>query len=328
MTRPTAAALIDSGARRLRAAGVHFGHGAGSAREEASWLLAHVLRADPRAPLRGTPAAASVARYRALLDQRIRTRRPAAYLLNEAWFAGHKFYVDERVLIPRSLIGEFILERFRPWVRDPRRVRRALDIGTGSGCIAAALARAFPKARIDATDLSRDALTVAARNLRAQRLSARVRLVHSDLFQGLKGRRYDLIVSNPPYVTEHEFRVLPEEYRHEPKQALVAHTRGLALLLALLIDAPRHLTEDGLLVLETGNRARALARLLPQVPLVWLADSAGDGSVALIERAALTASLRAIRRARRALTKPKARRPGKATRVHRRSGARSLRASA
>lgn len=323
MTQPTVATLLQWGARRLRAAPVHFGHGALNAREEASWLLSHVLRVAPGMPLPRVASAAKIMRYRGLIDERIRQRRPVAYLLNEAWFAGRRFYVDERVLIPRSIIGEFILERFAPWIRYPRRVRRVLDIGTGSGCIALALARAFRLAKVHATDVSRDALAVAARNVRAQRLGRRVALVHSDLFKGLGKHRYDLIVSNPPYVTEYEFRALPKEYWHEPKQALVAKARGLALLLELLASAPEHLTPGGILVIETGNRAPALARMLPGVPFIWLTDSAGDESVALVDGDALASCRGEIEASRRALTRPKRMIPHKAPRSRRRSAVRS-----
>lgn len=323
MTRPTTAALLQWGARRLRAGQVHFGHGALDAGEEASWLLSHVMRTNPGMPLPRVASPLQVARYHALIDERIRLRRPVAYLLNEAWFAGRRFYVDERVLIPRSIIGEFILERFAPWIRHPRRIRRVLDVGTGSGCIALALARAFPLAQVHASDISRDALAVAARNVHAQRLGGRVTLVHSDLFKGLRKHRYDLIVSNPPYVTGYEFRALPREYRYEPKQALVARARGLGALLELLAKAPDHLTEGGILVLETGNRAQTLSRMLPSVPFIWLTDSAGDGSVVLIDADALACSRGEIEARRRALTGRKRAVPDKAPRLRRRSAVRS-----
>lgn len=298
-------ALLAWGARRLRVAGVYFGHGTQNALEEASWLLAGATKRAPGTHMRGRLSAEAAARYQQLIEERIASRRPAAYLLNEAWFAGRRFYVDPRVLVPRSLIGEFILERFAPWVRHPGKVHAALDIGTGSGCIALALAHAFPHARVDASDISTEALEVAARNVRAQRLGARVRLVHSDLFKNLGKRRYDLIVSNPPYVTDHELRALPEEYRHEPRQALVAPGRGLAVLLALLADAPDHLTREGIVVIETGNRAASLARRLPSVPFVWLADASQDESVALIEAAALRHGHAEIVRALAVLSKAK-----------------------
>ncbi|MHB1942238.1 MAG: 50S ribosomal protein L3 N(5)-glutamine methyltransferase [Acidiferrobacteraceae bacterium] len=303
MNARTPSALLVWGARRLRVAGVHFGHGTQNALEEASWLLAGATRQAPGTRLRGRLPAETVARYQHLIEERIASRRPAAYLLSEAWFAGRRFYVDPRVLIPRSLIGEFILERFAPWVRHPARVRAALDIGTGSGCIALALARAFPGARVDASDISAEALEVAARNVRTQRLGARVRLVHSDLFENLGRRRYDLIVSNPPYVTDHELRALPEEYHHEPRQALVAPGRGLAVLLALLAGAPDHLTREGIVVIETGNRAASLARKLPSVPFMWLADASQDESVALIEATALRRGRAEIVRALATLTR-------------------------
>jgi len=279
-------ALLEWGTRRLRAAAVCFGHGTSNPRDEAAWLLAAALRisADAPIPILSTVPESVSARYRHLVETRIASRKPAAYLLNEAWFAGRKYFVDERALIPRSLIGEFIVERFAPWVVRPRQVRAMLDIGTGSGCIALALAHAFPWAQVDASDISEDALAVAAINVRQHRLGRRVRTVHSDLFARLAGAHYDLIVSNPPYATEHEFRTLPQEYRHEPKAALVAPGRGLSIILRMLVQAPRFLNEGGMVVVETGNRAPVLARLLPAVPFVWLHDSSGDGSVFLVER--------------------------------------------
>lgn len=289
MRSPGSRQLLEWGTRRLRAAGLYYGHGTASARDEAAWLLAAALETpadQPIAVLPSVPEAACL-RYQSLIEDRIRSRRPAAYLLSEAWFAGRRYFVDERTLIPRSLIGEFIGERFAPWVRRPRQITSMLDIGTGSGCIALALAHAFPWANVDASDVSRDALAVAAINVRRQRLGRRVRLVHSDLFKGLAGTRYNLIVSNPPYATERELRALPDEYRHEPRLALVAPGRGLAIILQILAQAPAHLHEGGVLVVETGNRAPDLSRLLAAIPFVWLQDSLGDGSVFLLERSAL-----------------------------------------
>lgn len=295
--------LLEWGTRRLRAAGLYFGHGTSTARDEAAWLLAAALEtpADQPLPILAAVPEAARQRYQTLIEERIHSRKPAAYLLNEAWFAGRRYFVDERTLIPRSLIGEFIGERFAPWVRRPRHVTSILDIGTGSGCIALALAHAFSWAHVDASDISPEALAVAAVNVRRHRLGRRVRLVHSDLFRGLPGARYDLIVSNPPYATARELRALPEEYRHEPSLALVAPLQGLAIILQILAQAPDHLREDGVLVVETGNRAPELSRLLPSVPLVWLQDAIGDGSVFLIEGTTLRRYRRLIGAAARTL---------------------------
>ena len=270
--------------RQLDAAGLHFGHGTERARDEAAWLVGSALGLEPAqlaAHLRDPVPRAQSARIHDLVATRVRTRKPAAYLLNEAWFAGRKFYVDERVLIPRSLTGEFILERFAPWVA-PRQVRRALDLCTGSGCIAIALAHAFPAARIDAADISPDALAVARINVGHYRLGGRIRLIASDLFGALQGERYDLIVTNPPYVAAAEMRELPQEYRHEPALALVSGKSGLNAIGRILAAAADHLTPHGVLIAEVGNSAGALKRRFPRVPFTWLVTSGGDDSVFLL----------------------------------------------
>ncbi|UCF75312.1 MAG: 50S ribosomal protein L3 N(5)-glutamine methyltransferase, partial [Betaproteobacteria bacterium] len=210
--------MIDHVAHELAAARLHYGHGTDNPRDEAAWLVGNALQISPQdlaKHLRDRPNATEIEGIRALVEERIQTRKPLAYLLNEAWFAGRRFYVDERVLVPRSLTAEFIAERFQPWIA-PHAVRRALDLCTGSGCIAIALAHAFPGARVDATDLSTDALAVARINIERHGLHDRVRLIHADLFKGIPRKRYDLIVTNPPYVGAREMRTLPREYRHEP----------------------------------------------------------------------------------------------------------------
>jgi ribosomal protein L3 glutamine methyltransferase len=276
--------------RRLTQAGLHFGHGTDNALDEAAWLVggalgwapaeveAHVD--DPLNPVQAKTVSE-------LIEQRIHTRKPTPYLLREAWFAGLKFYVDERALVPRSLLAEFILDRFQPWV-DPQRVRRALDLGTGSGCIAVALARAFPGAEIDASDISPEALEVARINVERHKLVARVRLVHSDLFTAFTEERYDLIVTNPPYVAATEMETLPAEYRHEPERALVAGDEGLDTLRRILVEAQGHLNPGGFLVAETGNSAEALQQRFPSVPFLWLTTATGDDSVFLLAAEELT----------------------------------------
>lgn len=293
--------LIRWAERKLGAARLHFGHGTERARDEAAWLVGSALGFAPAelaAHLRDPVTEAQRARIHALVAARVRTRKPAAYLLNEAWFAGHRFYVDERVLIPRSLTGEFILERFAPWV-SPRQVRRALDLCTGSGCIAIALAHAFPAARIDATDISQDALAVARINVARYKLQRRVRLIASDLFAALKGERYDLIVTNPPYVAAAEMRALPPEYRHEPVLALVSGRSGLDAIGRILAAAADHLTPHGVLVAEVGNSAPALRRRFPDLPFTWLVTSAGDDSVFLLRADQLARHRAALRSAAR-----------------------------
>lgn len=280
------AALIAEASRRLTRAGVFYGHGTDNARDEAVALVFHVMKLphdSPRGVLRRRVSPAQRQRFEALLVRRIEDRVPLAYLTHEAWFAGLEFYVDERVLVPRSAIAELIERRFEPWA-DPRRVRRILDMGTGSGCIALASARAFPRARVDASDIDEAALEVAAINRRRLRLTKRVRLVKSDHFAALSRTSYDIIVSNPPYVGEREMRGLPREYRHEPRHALASGREGLDSVGIILRQAARHLRPLGLLVVEVGNTERALMRAYPRVPFTWLDFERGGGGVFLLTR--------------------------------------------
>lgn len=280
------ATLITRATRRLRQGRVFFGHGTDNAHDEAVALVFHVMKLphdSPLSVLKRRVSAAQLARFDELLDHRVTRRVPLAYLTHESWFAGLPFYVDERVLIPRSAIAELIGRRFEPWI-DARRVRSLLDMGTGSGCIGLACARAFPKARVDASDIDEAALEVAAINRRRLRLTRRVRLVKSDHFAGLSGASYDIIVSNPPYVGEREMRGLPREYRHEPRHALASGREGLDSVATILRSAARHLRPLGLLVVEVGNTERALMRAYPQVPFTWLQFERGDGGVFLLTR--------------------------------------------
>lgn len=284
-TLPTVALLLSRAVRRLRRAGVHFGHGTDNARDEAAALLWHVL-GDPPATtqvLTRRVSRPAQAQLRALLDRRIRERMPAVYLTGKCWFAGLPMRVDPRVLIPRSPIAELIERRFAPWI-GPARVRRVLDLGTGSGCIAIACARAFPRARVDAVDISSDALDVARLNVRDHRLQRRVRLIRSDHFAALGGASYDIIVSNPPYVGRRELKGLPAEYRHEPRLALAAGTDGLDSVRIILRRARAHLKPGGILVCEVGNAERALRRAFPRVPFLWLSFERGGGGVFLLTR--------------------------------------------
>jgi ribosomal protein L3 glutamine methyltransferase len=284
-------ALLERSARRLARARLHFGHGTDNARDEAAALVWHALRLPRRAPparyRRGVPAAA-VARLEALLARRIGERIPAVYLTQRCWFAGLALHVDARVLIPRSPIAELIERRFAPWI-EPARVRRVLDLGTGSGCIAIACARAFPRARIDASDVSPGALQVARRNVRRYRLQRRVQLRNSDHFAALGARRYDIIVSNPPYVGRAELAALPREYRHEPRLALAAGSDGLDAVRIILRDAVAHLNPGGILVVEVGNAEAALRRAFPRLPFTWVHFERGGGGVFLLEREQLAA---------------------------------------
>jgi len=270
--------------RRFAKAKLYYGHGTDNARDEAVWLVIatlHIPYDDLDAQADRLLNVAEQQTVRELAEARITTRKPLAYLLHEAWFAGLKFYVDERVIVPRSLIGDFIHEQFQPWI-DPARAHRILDLCTGSGCIAIAAALAFPQAQVDGADISADALAVAHLNVTQHELAARVQLVQSDLYSGLTGRRYDLILTNPPYVDAADMAALPDEYRHEPTLALASGTQGLNAILHILAQAPAHLNPGGTLVAEVGNSHVALAERFPEVPFVWLTSVSGDESVFLL----------------------------------------------
>jgi ribosomal protein L3 glutamine methyltransferase len=280
------ASLITRVQRRLTRGRVFFGHGTENARDEAAALVYFVMRLPHDAPpgvLKKRVTAAQSAQVAALLERRITGRVPLPYLTHEAWFAGLRFYVDERVLIPRSPFAELLEQRFAPWI-DARRVERILDLGTGSGCIALAAARAFPRAHVDAVDIDAGALEVAAINRRRLRLTRRVRLIESDHFTALSGESYDIIASNPPYVGTREMRALPREYRHEPRLALESGREGLDSVGIILREAARHLRPRGLLVVEVGNTERALRRAYPRLPFTWLDFERGGGGVFLLTR--------------------------------------------
>lgn len=283
--------------RRFGQARLYFGHGTDNARDEAAWLAASVLELpfDTLDANAGRVLTASEAdRLLAVTEARVATRKPLAYLLHEAWFAGRKFYVDERVIVPRSLIGEFIPGRFRPWV-DPAQVARVLDLCTGSGCIAIAAALTFPGAQVDAADISPEALAVARINVDRFKLGARVRLVQSDLFAALSNERYDLILTNPPYVDARDMATLPKEYRHEPALALASGETGLDAIVRILAAAPAHLGPRGVLIAEVGNSCVTLRRRFPRVPFTWLTSASGDDSVFLLDRAKLVRHADAFR---------------------------------
>lgn len=279
------------GENELDVAGVYFGHGTDNALDESAWLVGGALSLVPDqldAYLDAPLNAAQQGAVRRMFEQRIDTRQPAAYLLNEAWFAGLKFYVDARVIVPRSLTGEFIRERFAPWI-EPGRVHRVLDLCTGSGCMAIACAQAFPSASIDAVDISDDALAVARINIERHHVGDRVRLERSDLFAALTGRRYDVIVTNPPYVGGEEMESLPQEYLHEPTLALQSGDDGLDAIERILAVAADYLEPDGILVAEVGNSNVLLQQTFPDVPFLWLETEAGDDSVFVLTTAQLFA---------------------------------------
>ena len=295
-SQPTLLALIRSAARRFTAAKLAYGHGTTNAFDEAVWLALHALHLpldelEPHLDRKVGPGEARA--VTALVDERIRTRKPTAYLTREAWLGRHRFYVDERVIVPRSHIAELLRDDLSPWVAEPRRVGAALDLCTGSGCLAILLALAFRRARVDAADVSSAALEVARRNVAAYRLQRRVSIVASDLFAGLKGRRYDAIVSNPPYVSSAVMRQLPPEHRREPALALAGGRDGLDFVRAIVKGAPAHLNPGGVLIMEIGHNRRRMEAAYPRVPFIWAALNGGDDCVFVITREALQAALRA-----------------------------------
>jgi ribosomal protein L3 glutamine methyltransferase len=289
--KPTAGVLLQRATRQLARAKLHYGHGTLAPADDAAALLCHVLAVEPPltvARLRRPVSTARQLQLAALLRRRIAERMPVVYLTQRCWFAGLPMIVDERVLVPRSPLAETIEQRFEPWI-DARRVRAICDMGTGSGCIAIACARAFLRARVDAVDVSAAALQVARINIRQHRLQRRVRAVESDHFAALKGAAYDIIVSNPPYVGTREMRSLPAEYRHEPRSALASGHDGLASVRVLLREATQHLLPEGILVVEVGNSETLVRHRFRQLPFVWLQFERGGGGVFVLTREQLLA---------------------------------------
>lgn len=270
---------------RFTAAGLFFGHGSDNAWDEAVYLTLHTLHLpldslEPFLDARLLPDERS--RLLDIYHRRCQERLPAAYLTQEAWLGEDRFYVDERVIVPRSFIAELLDEQLSPWVDDPEAIENALDLCTGSGCLAIKLALNFPNAQVDAADLSPDALDVARRNIADYQLSRRVEPIHSDAFAALTGKRYDLIVSNPPYVDAQSVAALPPEYRHEPEMALGSGEDGLDFTRTILAEAKKHLTENGLLVVEIGHNRAALETACPTLPFTWLDTAAGDEYVFML----------------------------------------------
>jgi len=292
----TLRALLEDAVARFERAGLAYGHGTDNALDEAAWILTHaagIPHGELNAHLDEPLGRETVAKARSLVAKRIRTRKPAAYLLNEAWLGPHRFYVDERVIVPRSFIAELLRDWKWP---TPGRV---LDLCTGSGCLAILAALRFPEADVDAVDLSEDALAVARRNVEDYGLGSRVRLVHSDLMAALEGRRYDAILSNPPYVNAASMKRLPEEYRREPGMALASGSDGLDHTRAILAQAPDHLEPGGLLMVEIGHNRKALERASPRLPFRWPRVAAGAGYVFTLVREDLVSSSGSPRRTTR-----------------------------
>jgi ribosomal protein L3 glutamine methyltransferase len=292
MTRATKPSLVTLGdyfrfaVRRFRAARLAYGHGTTNAVDEAAFLVLEALRLpvhtlDPWLDLK--PTATERARLLTLIEARVALRLPAPYLVGAAYMHGVRFRADKRALIPRSFIGDLLIGGALP-IGDPSRVHRVLDLCTGSGCLAILAALVFPRARIDAVDLSAGALALARRNIADHRLDDRITIHRGDLFAPLGNGRYDLIISNPPYVDGRGMAKLPPEYRHEPRMALAAGDDGLDLVRRILAEAPRHLTKNGNLLCEIGRGRRPLETAYPRLPFLWLDTEQSEGEVFWIAR--------------------------------------------
>jgi ribosomal protein L3 glutamine methyltransferase len=289
--------ILTSGHDQFQAAKLYFGHGTDNAWDEAVWIALHVLKLpldiDDSCLLRELTEQEEKA-IKALYKRRIKERIPVAYLLQEAWFAGLSFYVDERVLIPRSPTAELIQKRFEPYLKT-KNPEAILDLCTGSACMAIACAKAFPQAQIDAADISQDALDVAHINIQKHGLDVQVHLHQSDLFTGLDvNKKYDVIISNPPYVDFSDMRALPEEYRREPSLALAAGKDGLSLIDIILRKAKDYLKPSGILIVEVGNSHVALRKKYPKLPFKWVQFSQGEGEVFVLSYKTLITYLRDI----------------------------------
>ncbi len=276
--------IVDSVEQRLLEADLFFGHGTDNAFDEAAWLVCHAsgidLETDDEPPWEDPLNQRQKDSVEKLLQLRLDTRKPLAYLINEAWFAGERFYIDERAIVPRSHLGEWIPEQFSPWLAgaEPERI---LDLCTGSGCIAIALAKAFVNATVDASDVSDQALQVASRNVESHGVAARLNLLQGDLLGAVQGRTYDLIVCNPPYVADELMQELPDEYEFEPELAFKGGKTGLDLIENIIEQAPAHLNEGGVLIVEAGSAREVLENAYPEVPFTWLSSANGDAVIFL-----------------------------------------------
>jgi len=292
MTLPfsTVRDLLRFAVSRFNQAELSFGHGSANAYDEAAYLILHTLHLpldllDPFLDAR--LSAAEIDAVLNVIERRAAERVPAAYITQEAWMHGCRFHVDERVIVPRSFIGELLQDGLQPYVEDPEQVSAVLELCTGSGCLAILAAHAFPNADIDAVDLSAPALEVAARNVDDYKLDDRIALFEGDLYAPLAERRYDVIISNPPYVNAASMQELPAEYKHEPDMALAGGADGMDIERRIIADARHWLTEDGVLVIEIGNERRNVEAAFGGLDLVWLSTSAGDDNVFLIQAADL-----------------------------------------
>ncbi len=295
----TLADFVRWGTSRFRAAELVYGHGTDNAADEAFFLVQAALELEAGFPDYFWQCRLTREEKQAitqLFERRIKERLPAAYLTHRAWFMGLSFYVDERVLVPRSPIAELLKRRCEPWV-NPAEIRQVLDLCTGSGCIAVAAATVFPGARVDASDLSAAALEVAEHNIKAHGLQGRVRTVRSDLFEDIPDARYQLILSNPPYVDQQDMQALAPEFQREPQLGLAAGPDGLTLVRRILAAAGRYLDDDGVLVVEVGNSGEALLAAYPDVPFTWVEFEHGGDGVFVLTARELRASQGALERA-------------------------------
>lgn len=278
---------------RFEESGVFYGHGTDNAYDEAVWLVMSALHLPHDTLINFLDASLTEQERRHvahLIERRVTERIPTAYLLREGWLRGYKFYVDERVIVPRSHIAELLEEQLSPWIEYPEMIESAADICTGSGCLGILLAHAFPNAAVDVVDISPDAINVANINIANYGLEERVTGIQSDMFKALKGKTYDLIISNPPYVDAQSMAALPQEYRNEPQLALGSGVAGLNHTHTLLREAPKHLNEGGLLVVEIGHNRDALLDAYPNLPFTWLEVEAGNKFVFLLTKEQLVSS--------------------------------------
>lgn len=277
--------LLRYAVTRFNTAELFFGHGSNNALDEAAYLILHTLKLpldqlEPFFDARLLPHEIEAVMH--VINQRCNERIPAAYITHEAWLGNYRFYVDERVIVPRSFIAELIPEHFSPWLQDPADVSHILELCSGSGCLPIMLADAFPQAHIDSVDISTDALAVARRNIDAYTLQDRITLIESDLYSRVPTKKYDLIVTNPPYVNSQSMHKLPQEYRCEPQIALAGGDDGMDLVRKIVAGAKQYLTENGILIVEIGNERTFAEAAFPDLALTWVSTSAGDDMVFLI----------------------------------------------
>ena len=279
--------LLRFAVSQFNQASLHFGHGCANAYDEAAYLILKTLHLplDQLEPfLDARLLDDECKQVLTMIDRRVTQRTPAAYLTHEAWLGDYSFYVDERVIIPRSFIAELLQTQLSPWITDPDAIFSALDLCTGSGCLAILMAHGFQNAHIDAIDISTQALEVAHKNVQDYGLEDRIQLIESNLFSALSEKKYDLIISNPPYVNAASMAELPQEYQHEPHKALASGLDGLDATRLILRNAAQYLTDDGLLLVEIGHNRAVLEQAYPQLPFTWLETSAGDEFVFLLRR--------------------------------------------